>query len=79
MGNSVPGSFGFRAGLFLPVQGSPVTRLARRGRQDAGSGTAEFRSRKGITSTGCYCRFAPKAPTMSDCSKMPPASAWPGP
>ena len=28
---------------------------------------------------GIYCRLAPKAPTMSDCSKMPDASAWPGP
>ena len=28
---------------------------------------------------GAYCRFAPKAPTMSDCSKMPAASAWSGP
>ena len=26
-----------------------------------------------------YCRVAPKVPTMSNCSKMPVASAWPGP
>ena len=29
--------------------------------------------------SGAYCRVEPKAPTMSDCSKMPAASAWPGP
>ena len=26
-----------------------------------------------------YCLLAPQAPTMFDCSKMPAASAWPGP
>ena len=34
---------------------------------------------EGLFRSDAYCRFAPKAPTISDCSKMPPASAWSGP
>ena len=37
------------------------------------------RSHEGHLQSGAYCRFAPKAPTIPDCSKMPAASAWPGP
>ena len=32
-----------------------------------------------VPGPGVYCRFAPNALTMPDCSKMPAASAWPGP
>ena len=33
----------------------------------------------GLAGPGAYCRVAPKAPTMSDCSNMPAASACPVP
>ena len=33
----------------------------------------------GFLKSGAYCRVAPNAPTMFECSKMPAASAWPGP
>ena len=34
---------------------------------------------RGAALPGAYCRVAPKAPTMSDCSNMPAASACPVP